>query len=108
LLEPTDDVLAGLAGKRRDGQTLVGFAAEYGERATACGREKLLAKGLDAVVVNDVSRPDIGFDVEANEVTIIARGDDRVQLTEQHVPRAAKAQIAETILDAVERLRASR
>jgi phosphopantothenoylcysteine decarboxylase/phosphopantothenate--cysteine ligase len=108
LLEPTDDVLAGLAGKRRDGQTLVGFAAEYGERATVCGREKLMAKGLDALVVNDISRRDIGFDVEANEVTIIARGDDRVQVTEQHVPRAAKAQIAETILDAVERLRASR
>jgi phosphopantothenoylcysteine decarboxylase/phosphopantothenate--cysteine ligase len=108
LLEPTDDVLAGLAGHRRDGQTLVGFAAEYGECATACGREKLMAKGLDAVIVNDISRRDIGFDVEANEVTIIALGDDRARLTEQHVPRAAKAQIAETILDAVERLRASR
>jgi phosphopantothenoylcysteine decarboxylase / phosphopantothenate---cysteine ligase len=108
-LEPTDDVLAGLAGQRRAGQTLVGFAAEYGERtATACGREKLTAKGLDAVVVNDVSRRDIGFDVEANEVTIVARADDRAAVTEQHVPRAPKEEIAETILDAVERLRASR
>jgi phosphopantothenoylcysteine decarboxylase/phosphopantothenate--cysteine ligase len=108
VLEPTDDVLAGLAGQRRDGQTLVGFAAEYGEGASACGREKLTAKGLDAVVVNDISRRDIGFDADANEVTIIARGDGRPPFTEQHVPRAPKAEIAETILDAVERLRASR
>jgi phosphopantothenoylcysteine decarboxylase/phosphopantothenate--cysteine ligase len=108
VLEPTDDVLAGLAGHRRDGQTLVGFAAEYGEGASACAREKLTAKGLDAVVVNDISRRDIGFDAEANEVTIIARGDGRASFTEQHVPRAPKAQIAEAILDAVERLRASR
>jgi phosphopantothenoylcysteine decarboxylase/phosphopantothenate--cysteine ligase len=108
LLEPTDDVLAGLAGRRRHGQTLVGFAAEYGERARSSGRNKLMAKGLDAVVVNDISRRDIGFDVEANEVTIIARSDDRTRFSEQHVPRAPKAQIAETILDTVERLRASR
>jgi phosphopantothenoylcysteine decarboxylase/phosphopantothenate--cysteine ligase len=108
VLEPTDDVLAGLAEHRRNGQTLVGFAAEYGEQAAACGREKLTAKGVDAVVVNDVSRPDIGFDVEANEVTIIARAHDRTRFSEQHVPRASKADIAETILDAVERLRASR
>jgi phosphopantothenoylcysteine synthetase/decarboxylase len=67
-----------------------------------------MAKGLDAVVVNDISRRDIGFDVEANEVTIIARSHDRARFSEQHVARAPKAQIAETILDAVERLRASR
>jgi phosphopantothenoylcysteine decarboxylase/phosphopantothenate--cysteine ligase len=108
VLEPTDDVLAGLAEHRRNGQTLVGFAAEYGAQAAACGRAKLNAKGVDAVVVNDVSRPDIGFDVEANEVTIIARADDRARFSEQHVPRASKADIAETILDAVERLRPSR
>jgi phosphopantothenoylcysteine decarboxylase/phosphopantothenate--cysteine ligase len=108
VLEPTDDVLAGLAGQRRDGQTLVGFAAEFGERASSSGRKKLMAKGLDAVVVNDISRRDIGFDVEANEVTIIARSDDRARFSEQQVPRAPKAQIAETILDTVERLRASR
>jgi phosphopantothenoylcysteine decarboxylase / phosphopantothenate---cysteine ligase len=108
VLEPTDDVLAGLAKHRRNGQTLVGFAAEYGERAAACGREKLVEKGVDAVVVNDISRPDIGFDAEANEVTIIARAEDRARFSEQHVPRASKASVAETILDAVERLRASR
>jgi phosphopantothenoylcysteine decarboxylase / phosphopantothenate---cysteine ligase len=111
-LEPTADVLAGLAESRRDGQTLIGFAAEHGERAIDCGREKLTAKGLDAVVVNDISREDIGFDVDANEVTILtaARGrsqNDRSEIGQQHVPRASKAEVAEAILDAVERLRTS-
>jgi phosphopantothenoylcysteine decarboxylase/phosphopantothenate--cysteine ligase len=104
-LEPTADVLAGLSEQRRDGQTLVGFAAEHGERAVACGREKLASKGLDAVVVNDISRKDIGFDVDANEVTIVTAARDGSEMGQQHVPRAPKAQVAEAILDAVEHLR---
>jgi phosphopantothenoylcysteine decarboxylase / phosphopantothenate---cysteine ligase len=111
-LEPTADVLAGLAERRRDGQTLIGFAAEHGEHAIDCGREKLTAKGVDAVVVNDISREDIGFDVDANEVTILTAGrarpqNDRSEIGQQHVPRASKAEVAEAILDAVERLRTS-
>jgi phosphopantothenoylcysteine decarboxylase / phosphopantothenate---cysteine ligase len=98
-LEPTTDVLTGLAARRRDGQTLVGFAAEHGERAVDYAREKLAQKGLDAVVVNDISRQDIGFDVDANEVTILTAARER------HVPRAAKTEVAEAILDAVERIR---
>jgi len=105
-LEPTADVLAGLAARRRAGQTLVGFAAEHGERAIDCGREKLTGKGVDAVVVNDISRGDIGFGADANEVTIITAAADRSQIDRQHVPRARKTQVAEAILDAVERLRA--
>ncbi len=101
-LEPTADVLAGLAAQRRPGQTLVGFAAEHGEGAVQCGRAKLTGKGLDAVVVNDISRADIGFDADANEVTIVTAGGDR------HVPRAAKALVAEAILDTVETVRAAR
>ncbi len=100
-LEPTADVIAGLAAQRRPGQTLVGFAAEHGERAIECGRSKLEGKDLDAVVVNDISRPDIGFEVDANEVTIITADGER------HVPRASKMQVAGAILDAIERLRRS-
>jgi phosphopantothenoylcysteine decarboxylase/phosphopantothenate--cysteine ligase len=112
VLEPTADILAGLAAHSRDGQTLVGFAAEHGAGAVDCARGKLTAKGLDAIVVNDISREDIGFDVDANEVTILfAPGDgveaDRSQIEQRHVPRATKAQVAEAILDAVESLRAS-
>ena len=103
-LEPTADVLAGLAAQRRDGQTLVGFAAEHGEGAVDYARGKLTEKGLDAVVVNDISRKDIGFDADLNEVAILAVDAER-QETVQHVPRASKTEVAEAILDAVERLR---
>jgi phosphopantothenoylcysteine decarboxylase/phosphopantothenate--cysteine ligase len=106
-LEPTADVISGLAERRRPDQTLVGFAAEHGERAIECGRAKLAGKGLDAVVVNDISRSDIGFEVDANEVTIITAGEEESQ-TGRHVPRASKAEIAGAILDAVEGLRADR
>jgi phosphopantothenoylcysteine decarboxylase/phosphopantothenate--cysteine ligase len=99
-LEPTADVLSGLAAQRRDGQTLVGFAAEHGAGAVEHGRGKLLAKGLDAVVVNDIARADIGFEADDNEVTILTADDER------HVPRATKAQVAASILDAVSALRA--
>lgn len=110
VLEPTADVLAGLAARRRDGQTLVGFAAEHGEHAVEIARAKLTAKGLDALVVNDISRSDIGFDVDANEVTILtATGSENGQgIEERHVPRATKAQVADAILDAVGSLRGSR
>jgi phosphopantothenoylcysteine decarboxylase/phosphopantothenate--cysteine ligase len=130
-LEPTADVLAGLSERRHDGQTLVGFAAEHGARALECARGKLIDKRLDALVVNDISRSDIGFDVDANEVTILrsarsgraakpgadagagdhpGAGDAGVgaQIEQRHVPRASKAQVAEAILDAVESLRDGR
>jgi phosphopantothenoylcysteine decarboxylase / phosphopantothenate---cysteine ligase len=106
-LEPTADVLAGLTTRRRDSQTLIGFAAEHGERAVSRAREKLLVKGVDALVVNDIARGDIGFDVDANEVTILIAGGEEPN-DERHVPRASKAQIAEAILDTVEQLRAGR
>jgi phosphopantothenoylcysteine decarboxylase/phosphopantothenate--cysteine ligase len=107
-LEATEDVLSGLAGSRADTQTIVGFAAEHGPEAVAGARAKLAAKGLDAIVVNDISRSDIGFDVDANEVTILSRAERNGAVEERHVPRAAKARVAHAILDAVESLRPSR
>jgi phosphopantothenoylcysteine decarboxylase/phosphopantothenate--cysteine ligase len=106
-LEATPDVLSGLAARRRDGQTLIGFAAEHGDRAIERGREKLLAKDVDAVVVNDISRGDIGFDADANEVTILTASAN-AHIGERRVPRASKAAIAEAILETVEQLRAGR
>jgi phosphopantothenoylcysteine decarboxylase/phosphopantothenate--cysteine ligase len=105
-LEATTDVLTALAARRHDGQILVGFAAEHGEQGIEDGLQKLTRKGLDAIVVNDISREDIGFDAESNEVTILTAGQERTQA--QKVERAAKAQIAETILDVVQKLRMSR
>jgi phosphopantothenoylcysteine decarboxylase/phosphopantothenate--cysteine ligase len=99
-MEPTPDVLSALAAERAPGQVLVGFAAEIGSGALAHGREKLARKGLDAVVVNDVGAPGIGFETRENEVTVITAD------SEQLVPRGAKADVARVILSAVDRLRA--
>ncbi len=94
-LERTPDILAGLAASRRPDQTLVGFAAEHGEGALDHGRDKLARKGVDAVVVNDIARTDIGFESPDNEVTIITAAG------ETHVARASKAEVARAVLDAV-------
>ncbi|MBA2505532.1 MAG: bifunctional phosphopantothenoylcysteine decarboxylase/phosphopantothenate--cysteine ligase CoaBC, partial [Thermoleophilaceae bacterium] len=99
-LEPTEDVLAGLSAARRDGQTLIGFAAEHGQGGLTRARGKLERKSLDAVVLNDISDPAIGFDSADNEVVFVtAAGEDPV-------PRAAKEAVAAAILDRVEGLRA--
>jgi phosphopantothenoylcysteine decarboxylase/phosphopantothenate--cysteine ligase len=94
-LERTDDVLSALAARRRDGQLIVGFAAEAGDRALEYGRAKLAHKNLDAVVVNDVAAPGVGFDAAENEVTILTADQER------HVPRTTKAEVAAAILDTV-------
>ena len=99
-LEPTEDVLASLGARRRDGQVLVGFAAEHGGDLVARARGKLERKGLDLIVVNDVSDPTIGFDAPDNEVTIVDSGGERA------LPRGSKGEVAEAILDRVEALRA--
>ncbi len=98
-LEATTDIVAAVAAERRADQTVIGFAAEHGEGAVERGREKLARKGLDAVVVNDISRPDIGFDSADNEVTIVLPDG------ETEVGRRSKGEVAAAILDEVERLR---
>jgi phosphopantothenoylcysteine decarboxylase / phosphopantothenate---cysteine ligase len=98
-LERTPDILSGLAAHRRPDQILVGFAAEHGDRALQYGRDKLARKRLDAVVVNDIARADIGFEGPDNEVTIVTATGER------HVPRASKAEVARAILDVVGDLR---
>ena len=98
-LEPTEDILAGLAAKRAAGQTIVGFAAEHDEGGVERARAKLERKGADMVVLNDVSDPAIGFESEENAVTLIDRSGERT------VARASKDAVAEAILDRVEELR---
>jgi phosphopantothenoylcysteine decarboxylase/phosphopantothenate--cysteine ligase len=95
-LEPTIDVLAALGERRRDDQLLVGFAAETGDAGLERARQKLARKGVDLFVLNDVSRPDIGFDVFDNEVTLLAASGERT------VAKAPKEEIASAILDEVE------
>ncbi len=99
-LEPTVDILAALAAERRGDQVIFGFAAEHGSQAVDYAREKLERKRLDAIVVNDISSAEIGFDAVDNEVTILS-ADGRTQL----VPKTRKDHVAEAVLDEVERIR---
>jgi phosphopantothenoylcysteine decarboxylase / phosphopantothenate---cysteine ligase len=102
-LEPTEDILASLSARRAEGQTIVGFAAEAGagrEQAIERARGKLERKGADLIVFNDVSNPQIGFESEHNAVTLIGRDSER------EVAIASKDEIAEAILQEVDRLRA--
>ncbi len=96
-LEPTDDIAA-LLKKRREGQLVIGFAAET-DNVLEHARQKLVKKGLDAIVANDVSQPGIGFDVEQNAVTIITSTEV------VDVPAASKREVAQKILDVVKGLR---
>jgi phosphopantothenoylcysteine decarboxylase/phosphopantothenate--cysteine ligase len=98
-LEPTDDVLSGLSGQRRPSQILIGFAAEHGPGAIDYGRGKLERKGLDAVVVNDISDAAIGFDSPENEVTILGKDGRQVR-----VEKTSKRFVAEAVLEEVQRL----
>jgi phosphopantothenoylcysteine decarboxylase/phosphopantothenate--cysteine ligase len=100
-LEPTADIVSDLAASRTSRQTIVGFAAEHGAGALDHARDKLTRKGLDAIVVNDIARSDIGFDTVDNEVTIVTAAGDTP------VAKAAKTHVADAILDAVAALRAS-
>jgi phosphopantothenoylcysteine decarboxylase/phosphopantothenate--cysteine ligase len=97
-LEPTTDVLSALGERRRENQLLVGFAAETGEAGFERAREKLARKGADLFVLNDVSRPDIGFDATDNEVTLLTASGERP------VAKAPKEEVAAAILDEVEAL----
>ncbi len=99
-LEPTEDILAGLAARRSGGQTIVGFAAEHGGGGVERARAKLERKGADLIVLNDVSDPAIGFESEENAVTLVDGSG------ETPVPRASKDSIADSILDRVDTLRA--
>ena len=101
-LEPTPDVLTGLALRRRPGQVLVGFAAEHGDGALDYGRDKLVRKRLDAVVVNDVGQAGIGFDTVDNEVTVLTADG-----AQTHLARAGKERIADGVLTVVQALLAT-
>ena len=99
-LEPTADILKEISA-RKQSQIVVGFAAET-ENVLENGRQKLTAKKLDAIVVNDVSRKGVGFDSDRNEVTIITR-DEVVE-----VPEMTKWDVAQRVLDQVVRIRQRR
>ena len=99
-LERTPDVLANVAAARTNGMLVVGFAAET-ENVLDNAREKLRAKKLDAIVANDVTRSDSGFDTTTNAITIIT-SKNRHPL---ELPALSKREAANRILDVVVSLR---
>ncbi len=94
-LLPTADIVSNLSNGSGD-KLKVGFAAEYGAGGIDRARRKLREKDLDMIVFNDISRSDIGFDSDFNELVIISRGEP-----EQEVERTSKAMCAGRILDNV-------
>jgi phosphopantothenoylcysteine decarboxylase/phosphopantothenate--cysteine ligase len=96
-LVPTPDILAAIGAARRPGQVLVGFAAETGDGLERA-RAKRERKGVDLIVLNDVGRADIGFEVAENEVVLVGPNGA------EHLAKASKASIAAAILDRIETL----
>jgi phosphopantothenoylcysteine decarboxylase/phosphopantothenate--cysteine ligase len=97
-LEPTEDILREVVARRQAGTLVIGFAAET-ENVVANGRAKLERKGVDAVLVNDVSSDALGFDSEKNAGTLLTH-DDALE-----IPAMSKLEMAGRILDEVRRLR---
>jgi phosphopantothenoylcysteine decarboxylase/phosphopantothenate--cysteine ligase len=97
-LEPTEDIVRSVAAGSRPGTLVIAFAAET-DASIGRAREKMLAKGADAIVLNDVSQPGIGFDSDRNAATFVTR---------QHavdLPDMTKGEMADRILDQVVGLR---
>jgi phosphopantothenoylcysteine decarboxylase / phosphopantothenate---cysteine ligase len=99
-LEPTPDILAEV-GANKGGRIVVGFAAET-ENPLENARKKLESKSLDAIVLNDVSQPGIGFDSERNAVTILTSAGA------ENVPEMSKWEVAHRVLDAVVKIKVAR
>ena len=97
VLEATPDILAGLGRAKVPGQVLVGFAAETSDLVERA-RAKLVAKGLDVVVANDVSAPDAGFAHDTNRAVIVEADG-----THTDVPLMDKRALASAVLDVVVR-----
>ena len=93
-LKNTTDIAATLGKRKRPGQVLVAFAAET-DQVLENARGKLDRKNADLIVANDVTRPDAGFGVDTNAVTLITREDQRV------LPVMSKRAVADDILDRV-------
>jgi phosphopantothenoylcysteine decarboxylase/phosphopantothenate--cysteine ligase len=97
-LAPTEDILAEVVRRRRPGQLIVGFAAET-ENRMENGRAKLLRKGADAIVVNDVAGDNVGIDSDRNAATFLTLS------TSIELPEMPKRKLADRILDEIVALR---
>jgi len=100
-LSPTEDILAEVVRRRKPGQLIVGFAAET-QNQMENGRAKLLKKGADAIVVNDVAGDGVGIDADTNAATFLTR------TTANDLPAMPKRELADRILDEIVALRRPR
>ncbi len=97
-LEPTEDILRAVTQAHRAGTLVVAFAAEMDSNVSRA-RVKLQAKGADAIVLNDVSQPGIGFDSDRNAATFVTR-EHAIE-----IPETTKREMAGRILDQLHSLR---
>jgi phosphopantothenoylcysteine decarboxylase/phosphopantothenate--cysteine ligase len=97
-LEPTADILAEISAQK-NGRIVVGFAAET-DHVLENAKKKMASKSLDAIVINDVSQPGIGFDSERNAVTILTAGGSET------IPETSKWEVAHRVLDTVVKIKA--
>jgi phosphopantothenoylcysteine decarboxylase/phosphopantothenate--cysteine ligase len=100
-LAPTEDILAEVTRQRRPGQLIIGFAAET-QNTMENGRAKLMRKGADAIVVNDVSGEGVGIDSDRNAATFLTPS------TSIEMPEMSKRKLADRILDEISALRRPR
>jgi phosphopantothenoylcysteine decarboxylase/phosphopantothenate--cysteine ligase len=99
-LEPTRDILAGVAGSRHNGLLVFGFAAET-ENLIENARQKLASKNLDLIVANDITHKGAGFNVDTNVITLLARNNTEPIA----LPLMSKLDAAHRILDEIVRFR---
>lgn len=97
-MEQTTDILRASIARRRKDAIVVGFALETND-AIANGKNKLRDKALDLIVVNDATEPGAGFAVDTNRVTLIDRAG-----AEEVLSLLSKTEVADAILDRVERM----
>jgi phosphopantothenoylcysteine decarboxylase / phosphopantothenate---cysteine ligase len=100
-LAPTEDILAEVVRRRKTGQIIIGFAAET-QNQMENGRTKLLKKGADAIVVNNVASEGVGIDADVNAATFLTT------TTAIDLPQMPKRELADRILDEILTLRRPR
>ena len=95
-LEKTKDILKELKAVKKDSQIFIGFAAETEEHIENA-RKKIVEKGLDYIVLNDVSKEEIGFESDENEVVLLDKRGEMIA----HIPRKQKIRVAKEILEII-------
>ena len=92
-LTKNPDILKEISSKKKDGQIIIGFCAES-QNLIEFAKNKIDKKGCDYLVANDISRKDIGFGSDENEIYILDKSHNI-----KHFEKATKQQVAKNILE---------